>query len=111
MKKIIFKILSKFFKEQIEDSFIEEDIKVYNIDKKKSRVLEHLSDLYQSTGWKIYSKMISNRAKNIAVQGMKMKEYSEADHSYLKGQVFDSAMILRIVKYHNKKYQNIGDDK
>lgn len=36
MKKILFKILSKFFKEQIEDSFIEEDIKVYNISKKKS---------------------------------------------------------------------------
>ena len=109
MKKLLFKILVKFFKEEVEDSFIEEDIKVYNLDKKNPKVLEHLSNLYQSPEYKIFAKIISNRAKNIAVRGMRMKEYNESAHSYLKGQVFDSAMLLRIVKFHNKKYQNIGE--
>ena len=111
MKKLLFKILSRFFKEEIEDSFIGEDIRVYDIDKKNPKVFEHLSNLYQSPEYKIFAKIISNRAKHLAIQGMKMKDYNEANHAYLKGQIFDSAMLLRIVKFYNKKYQNSGDKK
>jgi len=113
MKKFMLNLIMKFFKKEIEEIFIEEDFKTYKIDKKNSQVLEKLSDLYLYPEYKFYSQLLSNRAKSLAIQGMRMK-YSDdkellINHSFIRGQIFGTAFSLRIVKSANLKYQNLAE--
>ena len=109
MKKILFKIISQFFKEEIEDSLLEDFLKDYNkisnLSRNDEKVLEKLSNLYQYSEWKIYAQVVSNRAKSLAIRAVRIKKYDEEEHPYLRGQVFDSAFLLRMVKTANKNYQ------
>ena len=105
MKKFIFKIVSKYFKEQIEESFIEEEIKDFKIEKKNALVFEKLSDLYHYPEYRVFAKMISNRAKAIAFQAAKGGEYTEAKYSRISGQIYCTALILKTVKFANKQHQ------
>jgi len=111
MKKFLFKSLSKYFKNELEDSFIENEMKAFKLDKNSPKILEKLSDLYQSPDYRIFAKMISNRAKNLAIQSMKLRYSSDKElsinHSFIRGQIFGAAFGLRIVKHANLKYQNL----
>ena len=111
MKKLLFKILSKYFKDQIEESFIEEEIKEYTFDKKDKVFYKNISNLYQYPEYKVYSKMISNRAKILAFQIAKNKEYNKSKHARVGGQIYCTALIIKIVKHINRIYQNEGEKK
>lgn len=110
MKNYLFNFLLKFFNDEIENYFIEEGMKEFKFSKKeKSSILEKLSDLYLYPEYKLYSKIISNRARHLAIQGMKLKystdkEYS-IEHSFLRGRVFEDAYLVKLIKYSNKRYQ------
>lgn len=108
MKKTIFKILSKFFRNQIEESFIEQEIKEFNFDKKSNQIYGSLSDLYQYPEYKVFSKMISNRAKAIGFKSAKSEDYNEKKHSRTGGEIYCTALILKMVKFANIKHQNRG---
>lgn len=103
----------KFFKKNLEDVFIESEIKAYQIDKDNKLFLEKLSDLYQSPEYKVFSQLISNRAKGLAMQGMRLNYSNDKElcipHSFLRGQIFATAYILKMIKQANYKYQNMGN--
>lgn len=110
-KNLLYRLFSRFFQDQIEDYFVGEilDSVSYNIDRENTKLLEKISDLYQYPEYKLYSKLISNRAKSLAIRMVKSKSFDEIKHAYLRGQVFDSALVLKMVKFSNKRFQKLGN--
>ena len=55
--------------------------------------------------------MISNRAKSISFHAAKDRDYKESKHFDIRGQIYCTALILKIDKFANKKYQKRGGKK
>src|SRR3990167_3555501 len=98
MKGFLFKIIMKFFKKNLEDVFIESEIKAYQIDKDNKLFLEKLSDLYQSPEYKVFSQLISNRPKGLAMQGMRLN-YSNDKELCIQAIDIGQIIFLKIIYY------------
>ena len=113
MRKFLFRVLSKYFKNELQDAFIEDEMRGFKLDKNDSKILEKLSDLYQSPDYRLFSKMMSNRAKNLAIQSVKLKYSNDKElsikHSFIRGQIFDTAFKSRFIKNANLRYQNLDN--
>lgn len=109
MKKFLFKILCRFFQDQIIDTFIEERLPLYNIDRNDTKILEQLADLYESPGFKLFVSILSNKKNYLARKALNLKyttlEQAGIQLTHLKGQSFDIAHILKTMKFFNKVYK------
>jgi len=109
MKKLLFKILIKFFRKQIEDMYIERQLPQYKVDLKNSDAMEKLAELYTLPEFKLYMRIQGNKKNFLGKKALVLKYSNEKQAAYglsfLKGQAYEIQNSLQFVKHINRLYQ------
>ena len=110
MKKFIFKILSKFFRQQIIDCFIEEELPTYKIDMKDDKLMQSIVELTTSLEYRTFVKLQSNKKNSLGKKSLSLKYANEREaalkHSFLMGEAYNISHTLQMLKFIKVKYQS-----
>jgi len=112
MKKLLFKILRKFFdkqlQEEVENWYVEKQFKVYKI-KDDEKVREKMADLWRMPEFKLWLMLQSNRKNYLGRRALthRYKTPTEAaiKNAHLQGQAFNISLERAFIKRMNDLYK------
>ena len=119
MKKIIFKILTKFFMEQlreeVENWYIAEDLETYKVSSDDTNLQEKMADLWKDPAFKLYLNMKSNKkaflGKKILANRPTTKQEDALKNALIRGQALEISRDRAFMKFMHKIYQKTKDNK
>lgn len=110
MKNFIYNLIAKYFHEQIEDAFIEQELSQYNIKLSDKGTSEKISDLATSPEYRILVGLLSNKKNSLGKELLKKKFKNRDEATVLQafyhGQAYFASSLIALIKYINRQHKN-----
>lgn len=109
MKKKIFDILVKYFRKEIEQSYIEQQFPSYQLSTKDESLIEKISDLARTAEFRLLEKLLINK-KNTLGRELLVKKFNNEkayvlQREFYRGQAFIVSHFIALIKHINRIHQ------